>query len=332
MNISNYQGSGPSINTPGTQENLVLARSSIFYGLKYTKVEIDTNSINRGVVSNPNFLFYDNNTKVVIDFSDKNNRNQSEIFNFWNLTENGVTFSVSNAEIYNDNTKQSNDLNGVYTFKNFENFLIFADVVSVNNPSPNKNLYQKTDFVSTINFKHAEPKPKQPLEDETLIVNYFGVNTKNSFKYLGAQPDDYIQLQSKSAKYKILNITVDSEGKELIKVAGSIADEDRIDTKTFVGIHVRKNNTQVIPKDLTDTVVGSCTYSGPNGIIVACLDNNTEYQCKLRQTDSRVGKGFVKNSPCNAQINAIQESSMNEVELLKQLALIRGPQNNLRAP
>jgi len=329
MNISNYQNSGGARPTDISQENnLVLARSSIFYGLKYTKVEQDKNSANRGVVSTPNFLFYDNNTKVMIDFSDKTNINKQEIIDFWKLTKDGVTFSLENAEIYLDNTKKSHDLGGIYTFKNFENNIVFADVVSVNNVSSILNLYQKDQFSSLLNFKHSSIITQEPQEQETLIVNSFGVLSKNSFKYLGAYSGDYIQLQSKSGKFKILDISVDSEGKETVKVSGFIAEENRVDTKTFVGLHLKKNNSVIIPADTTDTIVGSCTYSDENGIIVACLDNNTEYQCKLRQFDARVGKGFVRNAPCYSLNNTSEESATNEVELLRKLALIRTPRQN----
>lgn len=327
MNISNYQNSGGSSRPDINQENnLFLARSSIFYGLKYVQVEEDKNSINRGVISTPNFIFYNNNTKVLIDFSDKSNANQQEIVDFWSLTQDGITFTVSNAQIYLDNTKQSYDLSGIYTFRGIENKIIFADVNSVNNLSNTISLYTKNSFSSTLNFKHSSIISTQRQEEETLIVNNFGTLSKNSFSYLGAYPDDYIQLQSKPSKYKIKQIKVDSEGKEIVTVYGRIAEENRINAKTFVGLHIRKNNSLSIPSDLTESAVGSCTYSDENGIIVACLDNNTEYQCKLRQYDSRVGKGFVRNAPCYSLNNA-GTNSTNELDLLRQLSLVREPQN-----
>lgn len=327
MNISNYQNSGGSRPDVNQESNLFLARSSIFYGLEYVEVEEDKNSINRGVISTPNFIFYNNNNKVLIDFSDKSNANQQEIVDFWNLTQDGITFTISNAQIYLENTKQSYDLSGIYTFRGVENKIIFADVNTVNNLSTTVSLYTKNSFSSTLNFKHTSIISTQKQEEETLIINHFGVLSKNSFSYLGAYADDYIQLQSKPNKYKIKQIKVDSEGKEIVTVYGRIAEEDRIDVKTFVGLHVRKNNNLTIPNDLTDSSIGSCTYSDENGIIVACLDNNTEYQCKLRQHDSRVGKGFVRNAPCYS-LNNTGTNPTNELELLRQLNLIREPQNS----
>lgn len=326
MNISNYQNSGGSPRDINQESSLFLARSSIFYGLEYAEVDENKNSINRGVVSTPNFIFYDNNTKVLIDFSDKSNSNQQQIEDFWKLTKDGITFTISNAQIYVDNTKESYDLSGTYTFRGIENKIIFADVNSVVNLSNIINLYTKNSFSSILNFKHASIFSTQKQQEETLIINHFGILSKNSFTYLGAYPEDYIQLQSKPNKYKIKEIKVDSEGKEIVTVYGRIPSEDRIDAKTFVGVHVRKNNSLAIESNLTESSVGSCTYSDENGIIIACLDNNTEYQCKLRQHDSRVGKGFVKNAPCYSLNNAGTDST-NELELLRQLATIRGQQN-----
>ena len=66
MANSNYSRSRSTKQKQG--KNLVLARSGLLYGLKYIKVKIEKVSSNRGITSTPNFLFYSNNTKVMIDF------------------------------------------------------------------------------------------------------------------------------------------------------------------------------------------------------------------------------------------------------------------------
>jgi len=89
-------------NKPKTGKNLVLARSRLFYGLEYYQVKEEKNSINRGITSTPNFLFYAANTKVIIDFSDfKNVISKQEIESFWKLVHDGMTFGIENGGLYN---------------------------------------------------------------------------------------------------------------------------------------------------------------------------------------------------------------------------------------
>jgi hypothetical protein len=270
----------------------------LLYGLNYVKEKEEKISANRGIVSTPNFLFYNNNTKVIIDFSDASNTtSKEELQNFWNLLVEGMTFSINDAEIVNSNAKPKNDLSGIYQFTNFEDSLIFADVVSIENISENLNLYNKTDFVALPNFifnNIIEPVKTTPI---TNIVNNLGKNSKNSFSYLGIKVGDYIQIQAKQNKFEVIDYSIDSEGKEVVKVFGDITEENRTTSKTFIGLYIHKINESVIDVDITDEVIGSC-QTIENGVVVSCTSNNTNSQCQLRQqgTNSVL---FTANEECS---------------------------------
>ena len=154
MANSNYSRSRSTKQKQG--KNLVLARSGLLYGLKYIKVKIEKVSSNRGITSTPNFLFYSNNTKVMIEFSDYNNTNsEDELYSFWNLIIEGMTFTITDGELINPANKQQYDVSGTYTFTSIENLVVFADVVSVESITNAINLYNKTDFSNLPTFTLA---------------------------------------------------------------------------------------------------------------------------------------------------------------------------------
>jgi|LauGreDrversion4_2_1035121.scaffolds.fasta_scaffold01695_29 hypothetical protein len=300
MTNSNYS---KSKTTKKKAKNLVLARTGLFYGLKYVKVKEEKISSNRGLTSTPNFLFYDNNTKVMIDFSDYyNTDSKEELSSFWNLLTTGMTFAVSDGDLIDSNSKTNYDVTGVYSFSNIEDSIIFANVVSTENISSNINLYKKQDFSNLPNFIFntiIEPEKKEPI---TSIVNFLGKNTKNSFNFLGLKVGDYIQLQGKQNKFEVADYFLDSEGKEILKVYGEFAEEDRTTTKTFIGLYVEKKNEDTVDVDITDETLGSCEIID-NGIIISCTSNNTNGQCLLRKTPTT-------NVDFNAGIICIEEQQV----------------------
>lgn len=295
-------------------KNLVLARTGLFYGLNYIKVKEEKISSNRGITSTPNFLFYDNNTKVMIDFSDhKNTTTKEELDLFWNLLVEGMTFGIYDAELVNSNNKIKYDLSGTYTFTSIEDMVIFANVNSIEKITPDLNLYSKDDFVNLPNFIFTniiEPEKKETI---TSIVNSLGKNTKNSFNYLGLKIGDYVQLQGKQNKFEVADYSLDSEGKEIIKIYGDITEEDRTTIKTFIGLFVEKKNEDTIDVDVTDTTVGVC-YERENGVVVSCTSNNTNTQCLLRKSTTKEVE-FISGIECTVEEQIVQ----TQTDYLKQL-------------
>ena len=62
-----------SKNTQNKKEKLVLVREGFFYALKIEKYKSESSSLNRGIISTPNVIYYDSNTKCLIDYTNRTN-------------------------------------------------------------------------------------------------------------------------------------------------------------------------------------------------------------------------------------------------------------------
>ena len=273
-------------NKPKSGKNLVLARAGLFYGLQYFPVKEEKNSLNRGITSTPNFLFYSNNTKVIIDFSDfKNTISSKEIETFWSLIHNGMSFIVTNGTLFNAASDTVYDLSGTYVFRKIENLAIHADVTTVSSLSTKINLYSKLEFNTTPDFTFPTIINPTTKEKKTKIYNLFGANSKNSLTFFGASIGDYIQLQNFNMRYQILDFEIDSEGKEIITIDGILPEEDRLTTKTYISLYVEKQNIKDQSMNPSDEIVGSCSVL-ENGLITKCFNNQTKEQCECRARDN----------------------------------------------
>jgi hypothetical protein len=264
MNFSNHKKSRKKSSTNGTivpNTNLVTARVGIFYGLEYKKSLTNKVSTVSGLVATPNIVFNNSETSAFFDFSDWKNVSSTEndFLNFWKNVPVGSTFTVSNAELYNEKNGNKYDLSGVYTLNELENLIVFCTVNSVTNKDSDMNLYSKKHFKQTPIF-HFNSVPSSDNDSRyTFIVNHFGQNTKTSFTYLGAAAGDHLLIQGEESSYEIENINIDSEGKEII--------------------------------DINDSKIGSCLIGN------ACFNNQSESQCKLRQIKN-VSLKFTENNEC----------------------------------
>ena len=286
----------------GQAKNLVGVRGAGFYGLKYEKLKLEQSSYKRGIVASPNFYFYDNFTKVMIDFSDyKNQIDQEVIDEYFTLSLSGVTFSVSQGDWINDFlTDKKISMSGTYVYSEYKNKILFANVSSVQYYDSNVTRYDKNYFINTPNFI-MNLNSIQKNENQTNIVNIFGTNSKNSFKYLGAQIGDYILISNQKQKYQINNISVDQEGKEIITVNGTIPPEDRTSSITDIVLYVENtDNTDI--SVLSETKIGRCNVL-KNGLIF-CNDNQTEAQCQLRKnSNNKETASFTQNTFCDQVTN-----------------------------
>lgn len=308
----------PRTNKQKSGKNLVLSRTGLFYGLQYFPVKEEKNSVNRGITSTPNFLFYDNNTKVIIDFSDfKNVNSKEEVESFWKLVQGGMTFTVTNGELYNQTTATTYDVSGTYVFRKIENLTIHADVTTVSNIGTKINLYSKTEFTTTPNFEFSLIISPSIQQKKTKIYNKLGPNSKNSFTFFGATVGDYIQLQNYNIRYQILEIKIDSEGKEIVTIDGLLTEEDRTSSKTFVALYIEKKNIKDIEVNPSDDVVGSCSALS-NGLTVSCYNNQTQSQCLCRLNDNEEIL-FTINGSC-VETSTTTSTSPTSTDLLTDIA------------
>jgi hypothetical protein len=262
------------------KEKLVFVRESVLYGLVIENAKVDKTSINRGIVSTPTMIFYSNNTRCLIDYTNQTNFDiEGKLNEYFSQIDSGTTLNIFNGNYTDTNSNTSADLTGQYTFRSYHNGIIEAEVISVSSLSTTINRYDKTRF-DEIPFLVASTIT-DGNETRSLIKNKLGKNTKNSFNYLGVKVGDYIKISDVTSQLKVLELNMDSDGNEYIIVDRQIDEIDLTDLKTKVDLYIAVTDPYTVPPDLTETKVGACIeYSG--GVIISCTDNHTSSQCRFR--------------------------------------------------
>jgi len=282
--------------------SVILCRTALLYGLVYKDLVSADSSTKSGLTVTPNVVFNDDQTEVFFDFSDFKNvsTTPTEFNKFWKRISVGQNFTVSNAELFNEEYQKKYDLSGTYEIQEIGDQIIKASVISVASKNIGVTLYSKMEFLNTPTFEITITDNVNKETNTTIIVNTFGANSKNSFTYLGAQVGDFISMQEKDETFQILDIKIDKEGKELIKIKGDISDEDRDTTKTFVKLYVKtKPNVEYPMVNLQNQgAVGSCEEN-QNGIIISCFENQTKDQCSQRKTSNKTKISFSEGKNCS---------------------------------
>ena len=269
-----------------SKEKLIAVRYNLMYGLSVEKYKSDSLSVNRGIVSTPNVIFYSSNNKCLFDYSNQTNKDiEEKVNNYFQQIPYGTTLTLYNAYYEDPTSTEIADISGTYTFKGFQNGIVQTDVVSVTNLSANINRYDKTKFSQIPYMSSASIESS---EEKTIIKNRFGNNTKNSFNYLGAKVGDYIKYPAIDRPVKILSIELDSDGNEFIEVDSNLSVANYVDTATMITLYITVIDP-IEPIDIEENEVGSCIeYFG--NVIVSCTDNHTLSQCRARASKA---KGIV---------------------------------------
>jgi len=281
----------------------VTCRSGIFYGLTYRDVVSNELNTSSGLVATPNFVFMDNQSKVFIDFSDYKNSEETpqQFKDFWNLAEPGSTFTVSSAELYDSNANKKYDVSGTYEIIEIRKEMIHASVISVIKIDSNLDIYSKQNFKYTPVFQITTNASLTNEPNTTVIVNKFGIDSKNSFSFLGTVIGDKIKIQNNDKAYEVLDYKIDSIGREILKIKGEIEDEDRNLAKTLIQVLVKVNPNVEFPKIvLEDEVIGSCKYTDGDGVL-KCYDKQTASQCNCRKEKTNSIVEFSANTNCEGQ-------------------------------
>lgn len=278
---------------------LVLVRQHFMLGLVIEEYKTDKISVNRGIVSTPNILFYSSNTKCLIDFSNLTNAQiETSIKDYFTQMVAGVSMTVLNGEYYDPNLKVSADVSGTYTFQSFSDGIVKANVTSVNGLSSKLNRYDKTKFVD-IPYIIADTI-SSPLEKRsaTIIKNKLGKNSKNSFSFVGISVGDFIEIPSVITPTEVLEIGVDADGNEYILVDLSTTPQDLTTKNTLVNCYIDVIDSYKIEPDIADTRTGAC-ISYQDGAIISCSDNNTFSQCRFRSSKLKsIKTEFTVNTFC----------------------------------
>ncbi len=267
--------------TQNKKERLVLVREGFFYALKIEKYKSELSSLNRGIVSTPNIIYYDSNTKCLIDYTNQTNTGlDSTVSGYFTQIPHGCTFNLYNG-IYNDvNLKVSADISGTYKFKNFYNGIIEADVISTTNLSSKLNRYDKNRFEQIPYIVPVSLKSDTVI---SMIKNRLGKDTKNSFNYLSIKIGDYVKITEMEDPVKVLDINVDSDGNEYVLLNADLTNIDLTDTKTTVSVYIPVVDAYENEPSLSETEVGACIEYF-NGVVVSCTNNSTISQCRFRSS------------------------------------------------
>ena len=278
MNNSKLNTKGPPRSSK--KEKLVLVRSGAFYGLLTERTKTEKISINRGITSTPNFVFYLNNTKCFIDYTNQTNPDIEKILDlFFDQISNGTNFEIFNGTYSDPSSLLTSNLSGIYTFRNYSKGIIEADVVSGQTFNANINRYDKTKFDDIPYFKVTSIGNSSDVY--TTIKNRLGKNTKNSFNYLGVKVNDYVKLTGYDKPYKVIEVDIDSDGNEYIVLNADLPIEDNTSKITAVEVYISTTESFSVEPDLSETQVGACSEY-QNGILLSCTNNHTLSQCRFR--------------------------------------------------
>jgi len=283
----------------GDNNELVQVRSNVFYGIETQQINEQENTEKREITTVPNIIFYDNYTKVMIDFSDyENNQDNNDIKALFKLLESYQSFTINGAKWKNSQISQNTfDLSGTFVFTSIKENIIFANITSITSYTSNITRYDKEFFIVYPNFEISNLKNSSEKITKSYIFNYLGKNSKNSFSYLGLIAGDYIEIQNYKNKFEILNIQIDTEGKETITVNGILNNENNVGIPILI-TGFQKNNNKIIP-NFNSTTTGKCELF-QNNVMIQCIDNQTELQSKLRENkNSGITSVFYPNEFCN---------------------------------
>jgi hypothetical protein len=278
---------------------LVLVRQHFLLGLTIEEYKTETISVNRGIVSTPNVLFYTNNTKCLIDFTNLTNAEiETNIKDYFTQMVAGTTMTILNGEYHDPNLKVSADISGTYTFQSFNDGIIKANITSVTGLSSEINRYDKTKFTD-IPYIIANTITS-PLEKRSasIIKNKLGKNSKNSFSYIGINVGDYIEIPSIITPTQVLEIGLDADGNEYILIDQVLSQQDLTTKSTLVKCYIDVIDSYKNEPDISDNRTGSCiSYQG--GAIINCSDNNTFSQCRFRSSKLKdIKTEFTVNTFC----------------------------------
>ena len=238
-------GTGGGVGTGGNDGDFHLVGDDVFLGLVFASTENFYYKKNRNLITIPSFTFYDNQTKVIIDYSNVKNfatDDLSFVSSFFGSMANGITFEYINAQYVNDASDISADISGVYEFDSFQsNSLIKANVVSTTDISTTRDFYNSKFFINTPQLTRVDDLPNgiQSVFRTNIIKNTIP-NGLYSFTRLGARVGDYIEFSSSTAnsgRFKILDLFFDTEGFECIRVDSPLSNENAIGISVLVNLY-----------------------------------------------------------------------------------------------
>lgn len=321
--MSNIRRNTKKSYTQRDKRSFYLVASDVYFGLKFLKKETFSDKTKRGILTTPTFFYYDNQQKVIIDYSNSKNQDDlSYIFSFFSEMQNGVTFAVTDANFVQDSLNLNANLSGIYQFSSIENSkLIKANVVSINNLENKKDNYNFNFFTKTPQLSRggvlSKKQQKNNIIKNTLTTGLY------SFKRMGINVGDYIDfsgtLTNPKRKYKVIDLYVDNDGFETLQVDYSLEDEDLIGESVIVNVYFEGETKEEV--DLSKKTYGSCRFEG------ICFNAQSEFMCNKRaKLLNATLNSYTSNDSCEDLAQRIFDDTSGTQDVFRNI------QTNIQLP
>jgi len=283
---------------------LTLARSDIFFFIRYISYESELYNNPSTLTSKPNVIFYTENSvnKVILDYSFASDTDKIYLKSLFTGLNQISGITLSSGSYLEEAKALEADLSSSLTFSEFKNNYVFATVNSTTNKSASADIYYDKYFIDTPQIISGSTLGQNPSTKRYGLVTP-RVGGK-SFTNLGFIVGDYIEVvnpnsQNNSIRFEIANI-LSLNNEEIIELKKEVISENLTGSPSIVNLYVRSDN---IPTNLiintTDTVVDTCLVMNKS------LGNNTKYQCDLRGgvlITNLINNSLIKNQLRNSTL------------------------------
>lgn len=260
-----------------------LARSDVFYYLKFIDYNKELFKAASNLTAKPTVVFYTEDAidKVILDYSLANITDKTYLSGFFaNLTQTS-TFNLTNAG-YLDKSELEANIGCTLTFTEYKENKVFATVTAVTNLNAALDVYFADYFTDSPQLSKTGSLGTNPTTLDYALVSV-NPSTSRPLSSLGLIAGDVIEVVNSNSvnnqfKFEISETTTINQ-QEVLRLKPIFNDqvptiESLLGTSSLVNLYVKGTSTQtpILSGDL------GCCSDGLNKI-----ENNTKYQCQLRQ-------------------------------------------------
>lgn len=293
----------------------VEVRGATLYGIELLQSD-EYSLYNKRLKCTPQFVYYDNYTKVLIDYNEclqESDFEELELF-FDGLTT-GYTFTVSNAEYLDESEVINANLGGTYTFDSYVNNIVIANVVTTIDIDNEITKYNRDYFLEPPQYNRITGLSGTTFN---VIRNVLGRELLNN---LGIYNGDFVLIDGSTINPGYIGVsylkTLDN-GEELLFLTDSVTNESFIGNQLNFKVFMRGIND--ISKSSDDTELGSSKLYTNEGAFLECFEKQTELQSYLRQfkypsayTEDIFSVGGSCNNGTSLATNVILGTNFDEI-------------------
>lgn len=303
------------------EDSHALARSEVFYYLKFINYDKDLFKDTSKLTSKPTVVFYteDAVNKVILDYSLANETDKKYLYSFFANTTQLNTITLSDGD-YLDASELSANLSGTFVFTEFKDNKLFATVSSVTNQNSALDVYFGDYFTGTPQLTKSGSLGYSGLTENYALIS---VNPKASVSItsMGILPGDLIEIISPSSannqiKYEVLEISTINE-KEVIRLkpynnSAIPTEESLIGSAAILNVYIK--GIQVYEEADVKGDLGCC-YSADG---TTKYENQTKHQCSLRNSTNIFSAGTCTETQSNIVVANVQSEKTYYVSIISE--------------